>query len=48
MAVRAVLLGSNGAIDWSPFVTALAVSSLICAAGVIYFRYRERVFADVV
>jgi len=27
---------------------ALATSSLICAVGVLYFRYREPVFADVV
>lgn len=46
-AFRAVLLGT-GRIDWTAIAASLAVSSLLCVGGVMYFRRRERIFADVV
>jgi lipopolysaccharide transport system permease protein len=46
-AFRSVLLGTDSG-DWYSVGRALATSSLICAVGVVYFRYREPVFADVV
>ena len=45
-AFRAVLLAPTPEIGLAG--RALASSALICAAGVIFFRYREPVFADVV
>ena len=39
---------STGPTDWRGIGLALASSSVICAAGVVFFRNRERVFADVV
>lgn len=44
---RVVLLGT-GQIDWIAVATSLVVSTLLCVTGVLYFRRRERVFADVV
>jgi lipopolysaccharide transport system permease protein len=46
-AFRAVLLGT-GRIEWTAVAMSLAVSLLLCAGGVLYFRHRERIFADVV
>ncbi len=44
---RSVVLGTEPA-DWAAIVRILAISTAIFAAGVIYFRHRERIFADVV
>jgi lipopolysaccharide transport system permease protein len=44
---RSVLLGTRP-IDWGPCATAMAVSAMACLAGMIYFKQRERIFADVV
>jgi lipopolysaccharide transport system permease protein len=44
---RSVLLGTTAA-DWSALAKAISASALICAAGMLYFRNRERIFADVV
>lgn len=44
---RSVLLGTDAG-DWPAVGRALASSALICAVGVVFFRYREPVFADVV
>jgi lipopolysaccharide transport system permease protein len=44
---RSTLLGSATA-DWRAFIPALAISGLVCLVGMLYFRHRERIFADVV
>ena len=44
---RSILLGTP-VLDWRSVGTALTTSLLICAMGAIYFRTRERIFADVV
>jgi len=46
-AFRVVLLG-KGQIDTTALAVSATVSSVLCVAGVLYFRRRERVFADVV
>jgi lipopolysaccharide transport system permease protein len=46
-AFRAVLLGTT-AVDWRALAVSLAVSLALCVVGLMVFRYRERVFADVV
>ncbi len=46
-AFRSALLGTDAG-DWHSVGRALVTSSLICAVGVVYFRYREPLFADVV
>jgi len=46
-AFRAVLLGTT-AVDWRALAVSVAVSLALCVFGLMVFRYRERVFADVV
>ena len=44
---RATLLGTGNP-DWMAVLLPLILSSVICASGMLYFRQRERLFADVV
>jgi lipopolysaccharide transport system permease protein len=44
---RAVLLGT-AQVDWGSIAESFAVSCALCLIGIAIFRYRERVFADVV
>jgi lipopolysaccharide transport system permease protein len=46
-AFRSVLLGTT-AVDWTAIGLSLAVSGALCVTGIVIFRYRERIFADVV
>jgi lipopolysaccharide transport system permease protein len=44
---RATLLGTGNP-DWMVVLFPLISSTVICVSGMLYFRQRERVFADVV
>jgi lipopolysaccharide transport system permease protein len=44
---RCVLLGTMG-VNWRALGTSLMVSVALCVTGIVVFRYRERIFADVV
>jgi lipopolysaccharide transport system permease protein len=46
-AFRSVLLGTMQ-VDWRTLGVSLAVSLALCVIGIMVFRYRERIFADVV
>jgi len=46
-AFRSVLLGTMP-VDWRALGVSLTVSLLVCLIGIAVFRYRERIFADVV
>jgi hypothetical protein len=35
-------------VDWQGVGISLLVASVVCLAGVSYFRQKERIFADVV
>jgi homopolymeric O-antigen transport system permease protein len=46
-AFRSVLLGTGG-VDWATIAVSLVVSAILSVIGIVVFRYRERIFADVV
>jgi lipopolysaccharide transport system permease protein len=46
-AFRSVLLGTTD-VDWRTLGMSLGISLALCVIGVMVFRYRERIFADVV
>jgi lipopolysaccharide transport system permease protein len=45
-AFRSVLL-RTAVVDWRTISVSLAVSAALCVIGLVIFRYRERIFADV-